>query len=79
MRGTSVLFLLLTNLSLECDLDKLRPLEDFLSLRLDRSSPFSAKSLSGCCCSSVFLCDFEGFSDSLFRACFKKKLSLSGK
>lgn len=66
-----------TDLSLDCDLDGLRPFEDFLSLRLDRSSPFSAESLS--CSSSVFRCDFDGFSESLFRACFKKKLSLSGK
>lgn len=50
-----------TNLSRECDLDKLLPLEGLLSLRLDRSSPCSAESLSGSCCSSVFLCDLDGF------------------
>jgi len=69
-----------TDLSRECDLDKLRPFEGLLSLRLDRSSPFSAESLSGSSrLSSVFRCDFDGFSESFFRACFKKKLSLSGK
>lgn len=50
-----------TNLSRECDLDKLRPLEGLPSLCLDRSSPYSAESLSGSCCSSVFLCDLDAF------------------
>lgn len=52
----------IADLSRECDRDKLRPLEGLLSLRLDLSSPFSAENLSGSCCSSVFLCDFDGFS-----------------
>lgn len=75
----SCLLISRTHLSLECDLDKLRPFEDFLSFRLDRSSPFSAGCLSCSWWSSDFLWDFDGFSESLFRACFKKKLSLSGK
>lgn len=51
----------LTNLSLECDLDKLRAFEVLPSLRLDRSSPWSVESLSVSSYSSVLLFDLEDF------------------
>lgn len=56
-----ILNILITNLSLECDLDELRPLEGLRSLCLGRSSPCSAEILSGSSCSSDFLCDLDDF------------------
>lgn len=77
-----------TYLSRDLDLEWLLPLDDFLSLRLCLSSPFSDEfrlslPLSEECSLSLWssdLCFLEDFSlDSCLLACFKKKLVLSGK
>lgn len=73
------------HLSRERDLEWLLPRDVLLSFRLCRSSPFSATNLSrpfshcSRSCNSSDLCNLEVLSHSRLRACFKKKLVLSGK